>query len=255
MIILDDKRLSALIPELFKKVQTSDLPGTYIFEYICYAFVNNNLHATTVYFHEPEWLTPFNSLKQRKDLLLFLLKALGDSFNEEVFMPNGNLIRVDPSFCSCDSSNIMRLEMGYDRQNAIEQSAYIRSLIAYVCGKKNTRKIEELLPSIPAYHSAIELDIEKKIPIALRLYFSLTKENNKAFLGITISNTGKIIARKTYFYINKNVLEKFPCFPTDLGMVPEYTAEKQTLQQREQKIYLFNSWWKRTINADFNKDI
>jgi len=234
------KRLESLHPALASRILRSALPGEYLIEYFSYAFTEGVLLSNSVYLHEPEWLSAAESLAQRKAVLYFLQEAIGE--HSDVFSPCGNPVRLDPSFRSCDADATLRLEMLYNNPAPECQLRYVRSVIAYVCGKERVPVVEANLPAMPAYHCAVEFDMLKGRPCALRLYFRLPQSSGKEFNGFTISSSGDIVARKVYWRPSAKEVSAFP-IALPFGFSPAYVANEHGGSLSRQRVYLFNDLW------------
>lgn len=234
------KRLESLHPTLARRILRSPLPGEYLMEYFSYTFSEGSLVSNSVYLHEPEWLGAADSLAQRKAVLGFLRDVIGE--HSDIFSPSGNPVRLDPSFRSCDADTTLRLEMLYNNPDAECQLRYVRSVIAYVCGKDRVPVVETKLPTVPAYHCAVEFDMLKRLPCALRLYFRLPKASGKEFDGLTILSSGEIISRKVYWRPSVEEIRAFPVI-LPFGFSPAYAATESGGLSCRQRIYLFNDLW------------
>ncbi len=242
------KRLESLHPALASRIVRSPLPGEYLIEYFSYVFAEGALLSNSVYLHEPEWLEAADSLAQRKAVLDFLREVIGA--NSDVFSPSGNPVRLDPSFRSCDADTTLRLEMFYNNPDAECQLRYVRSAIAYVCGKERIPVVEANLPATPAYHCAVEFDMLKRRPCALRLYFRLPQYSGKEFDGLTIASSGDIISRKVYWRPSAEEIEALPIVPPS-GFSPAYVANEYGSSLSRQRIYFFNDLWNK-VKGDLN---
>ena len=236
------KRLESLHPSLASRILRSRLPGEYLIEYFSYAFDERSLLSNSVYLHEPEWLGSAESLAQRKAVLDFLREVIGE--HSDIFSPSGNPVRLDPSFRSCDADATLRLEMLYNNPDPEGQLRYVRSVIAYVCGKDRVPVVEARLPAVPAYHCAVAFDMLKRRPCALRLYFRLPKSSGKEFDGLTIDSLGDIISRKVYWRPSAEEIEQFPIV-LPFGFSPAYVANEHIDSLSRQRIYLFNDLWNK----------
>ena len=243
------KRLERLHPTLASRIVRSPLPGEYLIEYFSYAFAEGSLLSNSVYLHEPEWLGAAESLAQRKAVLDFLREMIGA--NSDVFSPSGIPVRLDPSFRSCDADTTLRLEMFYNNPDAECQLRYVRSAIAYVCGKERIPVVEANLPATPAYHCAVEFDMLKRQPCALRLYFRLPQSSGKEFDGLTIAASGDVISRKVYWRPSSDEVRAFPVV-LPFGFSPAYAATESGDLSCRQRIYLFNDLW-NDAKGEFNE--
>ena len=243
------KRLESLHPVLASRVLRSPLPGEYLIEYFAYTFAEGSLLSNSVYLHEPEWFGAAESLAQRKSVLDFLQEVIGE--HPDIFSPSGNPVRLDPSFRSCDADATLRLEMLYNNPDAECQLRYVRSVISYVCGKERAPVVEENLPAMPAYHCAVEFDILKRRPCALRLYFRLPQSSGKEFDGLTIAASGDIISRKVYWRPSAEAVRAFPVV-LPFGFSPGYVATESGDLSCRQRIYLFNDLW-NDAKGEFNE--
>ena len=243
------KRLESLHPVLASRVLRSPLPGEYLIEYFAYTFAEGSLLSNSVYLHEPEWFGAAESLAQRKSVLDFLQEVIGE--HSDIFSPSGNPVRLDPSFRSCDADATLRLEMLYNNPDAECQLRYVRSVISYVCGKERAPVVEANLPAMPAYHCAVEFDILKRRPCALRLYFRLPQSSGKEFDGLTIAASGDIISRKVYWRPSAEEVRAFPVV-LPFGFSPGYVATGSGDLSCRQRIYLFNDLW-NDAKGEFNE--
>ena len=243
------KRLESLHPVLASRVLRSPLPGEYLIEYFAYTFAEGSLLSNSVYLHEPEWFGATESLAQRKSVLDFLQEVIGE--HPDIFSPSGNPVRLDPSFRSCDADATLRLEMLYNNPDAECQLRYVRSVISYVCGKERAPVVEANLPAMPAYHCAVEFDILKRRPCALRLYFRLPQSSGKEFDGLTIAASGDIISRKVYWRPSAEEVRAFPVV-LPFGFSPGYVATESGDLSCRQRIYLFNDLW-NDAKGEFNE--
>ena len=236
------KRLESLHPALASRILRSPLPGEYLIEYFSYAFADGSLLSNSVYLHEPEWLGAAESLVQRKAVLDFLREVIG--VHPDLFSPSGIPVRLDPSFRSCDADATLRLEMLYSNPDPERQLRYVRTAIAYVCGKERIPVVEANLPATPAYHCAVEFDILKRRPCALRLYFRLPQSSGKEFDGLTIAASGDVISRKVYWRPSSEEVRALPIDPPS-GFSPAYVANEYGSSLSRQRIYLFNDLWNK----------
>ena len=243
------ERLESLHPALASRIMRSPLPGEYLIEYFSYVFAEGSILSNSVYLHEPEWLGAAESLAQRKAVLDFLQEVIGE--HSDVFLPSGNPVRLDPSFRSCDAEATLRLEMLYNNPDPECQLRYVRSVIAYVCGKELVPFVETSLPAVPAYHCAVELDMLKGRPCALRLYFRLPQSSGKEFNGFTIASSGDIISRKVYWRPSAKEVSAFPVV-LPFGFSPAYAATESGGLSCRQRIYLFNDLW-NDVKGEFNE--
>lgn len=240
MQIVDTYRLNATCPGLSQRVRECQLPGLYLWEYLSYTVCYGKIISSTAYFHEPEWIDDATSKNQR-ECVLEGLRSMGCSC-DEVFHPDGKLIRIDPSFKSSDKNNILRLEMLFNSSDINRQREYTRSVVKWVCGDENLDSIESRMPSCTAYHCAIAFDIGARQPVASRFYFRLPRETGKEFVGITLAATGGILSRKVYWRPSEDDLEGCDV-PVPYGFVPAYVAAEDTLAGCARKVYFFNELW------------
>lgn len=243
------KRLEGLHPALASRILRSPLPGEYLVEYFSYAFDEGTLLSNSVYLHEPEWLGAAESQAQRKAVLDFLQGVIGE--HSDIFSPSGNPVRLDPSFRSCDEDATLRLEMLYNNPDPECQLRYVRSVIAYVCGRERVPVVEASLPAVPAYHCAVEIDMLKRRPCALRLYFRLPQSSGKEFDGLTIAASGDIVSRKVYWRPSAKEVRAFPVV-LPFGFSPAYVATESGGLLCRQRIYLFNDLW-NDVKGEFNE--
>lgn len=243
------KRLESLNPNLADRIWRSPLPGEYLIEYFAYTFSKGSLLSHSVYLHEPEWLGAAESLVQRNAVLDFLRELIGE--HSDIFSPSGNPVRLDPSFRSCDSDVTLRLEMLYNNPDSGSQFRYVRSAIAYVCGNELVPGVVTSLPAEPAYHCAVEFDMLKRRPCALRLYFKLPKSSGKEFDGLTISSSGEIISQKVYWRPSAEEIKSLP-FVLPVGFSPAYVATELSGSSCFKRIYLFNDLW-NDVRGEFNE--
>lgn len=242
MQVVDAHRFYAACPELAQRVQTCRLPGLYLWEYLCYTISSRDVVSSTAYFHEPEWMDDCHSKSQRFCILEYL-RAMGCSC-DEVLCPDGELIRIDPSFKSSDNGSILRLEMLFNSCDVDRQMQYMRSALKWVCGSENGDRIRSHLPGMPPYHSAVAFDLAVRVPRVLRLYFRVPQESGKEFLGVTVAASGDIISRRVYWRPSRKELTSFNV-PIPCGFSPAYLADEETSVGKARKIYLFNNLWKK----------
>lgn len=243
MVVHDYHRLVHLAPLNTARIESCQIPGEYIFEYIGYSYVGQDIDSTTVYLHEPEWHSYDEKVNQRTRVLVYLKEILGRAYCEQIFHPNGHLLRIDPSFRSCDADNIMRLEFVHNSNDTEAQLQYISSVVDYVCEAAMPDEITSVLARTIPYHCAIEFDVIHEKPLAVRLYYKHSHAVNAAFSGMTVSHQGIILSKKTYFNANQIDEASCPGMVLDEGLVPGYVAEKRTMEGIERKVYLFNAMW------------
>ena len=243
MKVCDYQRLMRLAPLNAERIASCKIPGEYIFEYIGYSYVGQDIDSTTVYLHEPKWHSCDEKASQRTLVLRYLKEILGKAYCEKIFYPNGHLLRIDPSFRSCDADTIMRLELVHNSKDTDAQLKFIRSVVEYVCEAALPYEITCVLAKTIPYHCAIEFDVMQEKPVAVRLYYKHSQAENVAFSGMTVSHQGIILSKKIYFNANKIDEASCPGMILDEGLAPGYVAEKRTMERVERKVYLFNSMW------------
>jgi len=246
MNIVDVNRFNAACPELAQRVQACGLPGLYLLEYLSYTIYNGNVVSNTAYFHEPEWLDDSSSRRQRWDVAEYI-RTITD-IGDDILLPDGEFIRIDPSFKSSDTDSILRLEMLFNSDDIYRQKYYMRSIINWVCGDEMGSCVEEQLPDGKAYHCAVAFDLDVRKPVALRFYFRLPKETGKEFSGLTFSATGCILSRKVYWLPSGSEIKALN-LSLPHGFSPAYMAQEDTPTGKGKKVYLFNDLWNKQKGA------
>ena len=246
MNVVDVNRFNAVCPELAQRVQACRLPGLYLLEYLSYTIANGNIVSSTAYFHEPEWLDDSSSRHQRGEVAEYI-RTVTD-LRDDILRPDGEFIRIDPSFKSSDTDAILRLEMLFNSDDIYRQECYMRSVINWVCGDGMSSYVEEQLPDGKAYHCAVAFDLVARKPVALRFYFRLPKETGKEFVGLTISSTGSILSRKVYWLPSGSEIQSLN-LSLPHGFSTTYMAEEETPTGNGKKVYLFNDLWNKQKGA------
>ena len=247
MNVVDVCRFTTVCPELAQRVQACRLPGEYLLEYLSYTISNGDVVSNTAYFHEPEWLGDSNSKQQRREVAEYI-RTITD-LSDDILRPDGEFIRIDPSFKSSDTDAILRLEMLFNSHDVYRQKCYMRSLITWACGDGICSFVEERLPGGKAYHCAVAFDVVVRKPVALRFYFRLPKETGKEFSGVTISATGRVLSRKVYWLPSGSEIKALK-LSLPYGFSPAYMAEEETPTGNQWKVYLFNDLWNTKKGAE-----
>lgn len=246
MKMFDLERLLSLVPFVGKYIRESPLPGCYLWEYIGVALRRGVCLTTTVYTHEPEWLAPIESKIQRGQMLSMLEDVLGPKFPEEVFVPDGKLVRIDPSFKSSDNDSILRLEVLFNSDDAKRQRRYMNSVIMAVCGRCGMDLVNDL-PTISPYHCAVEVSMCERCLKAARLYFRDPQHPDVAFIGYNIDKSGRFTDRKVYRLARKTDVRGQTMFTKD-DLEIRYVATTDNDPDVE-KVYFFNWKWRMGEHA------
>ena len=254
MTVCDLDRLVRIVPDVRKRIEMCPLPGRYLWEYIGYTCRREKIVSTTVYLHEPEWLTTGESRRQREAVISCLRRVLGRSFHEEVFMPEGKLVRIDPSFKLSDTPLRLRLEIFYNLSLETRGRDYLFFLAKLVFGDVRAAAfVESAGDSVLPYHVALTFDGESGRFIELKFYRKQAGDSG-AFSGETFSSDCKLLVRKDYSPSSLGVIKAgAQCSAPvsskllkEFGLSMKYVAMENGSPGKPEavKYYFFNERWK-----------
>ena len=254
MTVCDLDRLVRIVTDVLKRIEMCPLPGRYLWEYIGYTCRREKIVSTTVYLHEPEWLTTGESRRQREAVISCLRRVLGRSFHEEVFMPEGKLVRIDPSFKLSDTPLRIRLEIFYNLSLETRGRDYLFFLAKLVFGDVRAAAfVESAGDSVLPYHVALTFDGESGRFIELKFYRKQAGDSG-AFSGETFSSDCKLLVRKDYSPCSlepnepggRRLMPVWFNHLNDCGLSMKYIAFENGKHGKTAavKYYFFNERWK-----------
>ena len=98
-----------IIP-LYHRIDVSDIPGTYEFEYVSISLSKRIVKSATIYLIEPPYFDSKAQIIQRYKTLDYYRNLFPKSTVEQAFENEGRPLRIDPSFKSSDNDSILRIE-------------------------------------------------------------------------------------------------------------------------------------------------
>ena len=293
MNINDAERLRAFLGQMAKnrvdvcklmhRITESSMPGKYNFEYVGFSSCAGQLRSATAYFHEPEYLSTSESLKNRQAVINYIYSQNFDFRTRECIAIFGEGMRWDPSFKSSDENMIMRLEPLFDFQKDKSGRRKLQKLLRTLFGKYAIRVEEKLLRALSSdcgvaccsipYHIGLELDAEAKCFRRLRMYFRPLENSMKlpngqsctlVFKGLTLDDSGNISTLKSYYALENASKEKSSAcdfaqkvFNMDADEFSEIQsrhmmtircfATEESADGIDAKVYFFNEDWERKM--------